>query len=275
MLCNAKNGCLALGDARMDYIRFGSGKRTLIILPGLGDGLTTVKGTALPMSLTYRLFSKDFTVYMFSRRQPLSVPCSTRDMAQDLIAAMDLLGITKADILGVSMGGMIAQHLAADHPERVSRLVLTVTCARPNPMLTGAVQQWVDMAHRGDHTSLMDSNVRLIYSGGYYRKNKWLVPVMGIITKPKSYERFLIQADACLRHNCFDRLKDISCPTLVICGGQDRVVGEVPSRELAEGIPGARLISYHQWGHGVYEEEPTFNETVLSFLLEGEGPCTV
>ena len=271
MLLNAKNGCLTLDNARMDYVRFGSGKRPLIILPGLGDGLTTVKGTALPMALTYRLFGKEFTVYMFSRPQPLPQGCSTRDMAADLKRAMDLLGITKADVLGVSMGGMIAQHLAADYPERVGKLILTVTCSRPNPMLTGAIDQWVDLAKKGNHTALMDSNVRMIYSDGYYRKNKWLVPIMGALTRPKSYDRFLIQAEACRSHDCFDRLNTIFCPTLVIAGGQDAVLGADPSQEIAGRIPGARLITYPQWGHGVYEEEPAFNKTVLSFLLEGDA----
>ena len=268
MLYNAKNGSLTLGNARMDYIRFGSGSRNLIILPGLGDGLTTVKGTALPMALSYRLFARDFTVYMFSRRQPLPDGFSTRDMAQDQKTAMDLLGIEKADILGVSMGGMIAQHLAADYPERVNRLVLAVTCPRANPMLTSAIDRWVEMADKGDHTALMDDNVRQIYSEDYYRKNRWLIPLMGILTKPKSYRRFLIQAEACRSHDCFDRLSTIACPTLVMAGGQDAVVGEAPSRELADNIPGARLLCYPQWGHGVYEEEPAFNKAVLSFLLE-------
>ena len=68
---NAKNGVLKLGDTAMDYIRFGNGKRTLVILPGLGDGLRTVKGTALPMALMYRLFARNFTVYAFSRKNQL------------------------------------------------------------------------------------------------------------------------------------------------------------------------------------------------------------
>ena len=274
MLYNAQNGVLTLDNTRMDYIRFGNGAKNLIILPGLGDGLTTVKGTALPMALTYRMFAKDYTVYMFSRKDPLPAGYTTRDMARDQAEAMDLLGIQKADILGVSMGGMIAQHLAADYPRRVGKLVLTVTCARPTPILTRSVQGWMDMARQGDHTALMDSNVRQIYSDGYYRKNKWLVPVMGVLTKPKSYDRFLIQAQACMGHDCFASLDRITCPTLVIGAELDAVLGTEPSRELAEYIPHSRLIIYPQWGHGVYEEEKSFNTTVLSWLTEEEASCT-
>ena len=71
MLYNAKNGTLNIGNTTMDYIRFGSGQRTLVMLPGLGDGLRSMKGTALPMAFMYREFCKDFTVYAFSRRNEL------------------------------------------------------------------------------------------------------------------------------------------------------------------------------------------------------------
>ena len=78
-----RNGKLALEHGQMDYIRFGSGSRVLVMLPGLGDGLRTVRGTALPMALLYRKFAKNYTVYVFSRREPLAEGMTTRDMAAD------------------------------------------------------------------------------------------------------------------------------------------------------------------------------------------------
>ena len=267
MLYHAKNGTLKIGNDTMDYIRFGNGKRVLLILPGLGDGLQTVKGTALPMALMYRLFAKDFTVYAFSRRNHLPSGYTTRDMARDQAEAMDLLGIDRADIFGVSMGGMIAQHLAIDHPEKANNLILTVTCARPNPILLESVEEWIDCAKRGDHAVFMDSNLRRIYSEKYYRANRWMTPILGRLTKPKSYERFFIQADACLSHNAYDRLQEIRLPTLVIGGEKDLALGGEASREIAAQIHGAELKMYEQWGHGLYEEEKTFNQAVLQFLL--------
>lgn len=266
MLLSAKNGSLPIGDTEIEYIRFGTGKKILIMLPGLGDGLRTMKGTAVPMALMYREFAGAYTVYAFSRRTRLPEGYTTWDMARDQVLAMDELGIEKADILGVSMGGMIAQHLAEDWPERVGKLVLVVTSARPNPVLTGAVTEWMDAALRDDHTALMESNVRLIYSDAYYRKNKRLIPVMGKVTKPKSYDRFLVQARACRSHDCYDRLGQIQAPTFVIGGEQDRCLGGDASREIAERIPGAKMKMYPQWGHGLYEEAEDFYDTVLSFL---------
>ena len=263
---NAKNGTLKMVGGEMDYIRFGTGERVLVMLPGLGDGLRTVKRTALPMAAMYRGFCKEFTVYAFSRKEPLEQKSTTRDMARDVAEAMTLLEIGKADILGVSMGGMIAQHLAIDFPEKVNKLILTVTCARPNPILTESVEEWMALAERGDHAGFMDSNLRRIYSEGYYRKNKWMAPIVGRMTKPKSYDRFFIMAQACLTHDAWDSLKQIQAPTLVVGGEQDKALGGEASREIAERVVGAELKIYPQWGHGVYEEEKDFNRLVMDFL---------
>ena len=262
MLLHAKNGTAAGAD----YIRFGTGRKNLILLPGLGDGLRTVKGTALPMALYYRSLAKDYTVYIFSRKRELSRGCTTRDMARDLKEAMDALGLEKASLVGISMGGMIAQHFAADYPQRLEKLVLAVTSGRENPVLLESLNEWQACAKAGDHMALMDSNIRRIYSDAYYRKNKWMIPLTGNLMKPKSYDRFLIMAEACRSHNAWETLSAIRIPTLVIGGELDRALGGEASRELAARIPGAQLKMYPQWGHGLYEEAIDFLPTVRSFL---------
>ena len=268
MLWNAKYGTLMLGQAQMEYVRFGSGRRVLVMLPGLGESLRSMKGTALPMAAMYREFAGDFTVFVFSRRKPLEPGASIRDMARDQAAAMAQLGIAKADVFGVSMGGMIAQWLAIDFPERVEKLILTVTSAEPNPILRESIAEWVSLAKAQDHTEFMRSNLRRIYSADYCRKNMWLAPIVGQLTKPRSYDRFFIQAEACLNHNAAAYLHRIRAKTLVIGGEQDKSLGGEASRQIAAAIPGAKLKMYPQWGHGLYEEEKGFNRTVLEFLLE-------
>ena len=266
MLFHAKNATLPIDGTTMDYIRFGSGKRILIMLPGLGDGLRTMKGTALPMALLYHAYAREYTVYIFSRKNALPQGYTTRDMARDQRKAMDALGIQRADLFGVSMGGMIAQHFAADYPERVNKLVLAVSSSRPNPVLEESVAEWLACARQDDHTALMDSNVKRIYTDRYYRRNKWMIPITGKLTKPSSYDRFFIQAQACLTHDAFDRLPFVMAPTLVVGGGKDMAVGPEASRELAANIPGARLRIYPEFGHGVYEESRTFHSGILAFL---------
>ena len=268
MFYDAKDGTITLGEAQMEYIRFGRGARVLIMLPGLGDALRTMKGTALPMALMYRMFAKEFTVYAFSRKEPMLMGYTTRDMAGDVAAAMEALGIEKADIFGVSMGGMIAQYLAINYPEKVNKLILTVTCAKPNPILTESVQEWISLAKSGDAAGFMDSNLRRIYSEEYYRQNKWMAPIVGKLTKPKSYDRFFIMANACLTHDAYDSLNQITAPTLVVGGEKDLALGGEASREIAAKIPNSELKMYEQWGHGLYEEAKDFNQLILNYLTD-------
>ena len=152
---NAVNGRLTLSAGTMDYIRFGRGERTLIMIPGVGDGFKTVRGLALPFAVTYRKLSQDFTVYGFSRVNALKSGATTRDMANDLAEAMDALGLEHACVLGVSQGGMIAQWLAIDHPERVDRLILAATAACSNDTMRTVLNDWIYMAERDSYRAIM------------------------------------------------------------------------------------------------------------------------
>ena len=257
--------------AGADFIRFGRGKRILLMLPGLGDGLKTVRGTAVPMAWMYRGFCEYFTVYAISRRRNLPEVYSTREMARDVCRFMEEMNIEKADILGVSMGGMIGQWVAVDYPQKVGKLVLTVTCPCPNPTINGCIGHWIELARKGDHLAFMDSNVQKIYSEAYYQKNKMGIPLVARMTKPESYDRFFTQAAACLNHDALDELNRIRAETLVVGGEKDNCLGGEASRQMADIIPGAKLYMYEQWGHGLYEEAKDFNQIVLDFLLEGEN----
>ncbi|MBE6895161.1 MAG: alpha/beta hydrolase [Ruminococcaceae bacterium] len=268
MLFNAINATVKTDKFSMDYVRFGKGKKILVMLPGLGESLRSVKGTALPMAFMYRKLAKDYTVYIFSRRDNMPQGYTTTDMAADQKAAFDALGINKACVIGVSMGGMIAQHFAADFPGYVQKLALVVTCAKPNSTAEKAINHWITLVKKGSYKAFMDSNVKLIYSDKYYRKNKLLVPFVSIVTKPKSFDRFFIQSSACLEHNAHDKLGRISCPVFVIGGEKDLVVGGDASREIAAAIKGATLKMYSQWGHGLYEEASDFVDIVAEFFRQ-------
>ena len=104
MFYNARNESIDIDNTTVDYISFGKGNRNLIIIPGVGEGLKTVKGLAIPFSIMYKIFAKDFRVYVFSRRNNIPVDFSTEDMANDIINHMERLKLDKADIVGVSQG---------------------------------------------------------------------------------------------------------------------------------------------------------------------------
>lgn len=268
MFLRAKNGSLHLHDGFMDYIRFGSGKKILVMLPGLGDSLRSVKGLALPIALFYRCFAKQYTVYSFSRKRPLQKGCAIADLAADQIEAMDVLGICRADLMGISMGGMIAQQLAIRYPDRIGKLVLVVTCAEPNPLLIESVNEWMDCAKRNDHAALLESNLRRIYSEAFCRKVRRLLPLLLKFFHPRSYDRFLIQAQACLKHDDRSQLPQINAQTLVIGGEMDAALGSAPSQTIAAALPKAELKIYPHGGHGLYYEEKDFRPFVLNFLTK-------
>ena len=261
----AQNGQLQLPGGTTDYIRFGRGGRTLVMIPGVGDGLKTVRGMALPFALLYRALARDFTVYVFSRRRPLDPGTTTRDMAGDLNGALEALGLSGAALVGVSQGGMIAQWLAVDHPDKVRRLVLTVTLSRPNPTVREVIARWSDMARRGDYRGIMRDTAERSYSEKRLKKARLEYRLMGNFGRPRSFERFLIQAGSCVTHDAYDQLGRVACPTLVIGGTEDRIVTGQASVEMAHRIPDCRLYMYEGLGHGLYEEAPDFLRRVGDF----------
>jgi pimeloyl-ACP methyl ester carboxylesterase len=268
MLYNAQNKNMQIGDTDFDYAVFGSGKKKLILIAGLGDGLRTMKGLALPIAILYKDFAKDYTVYMFSRRNKMEDGFTTRDMAKDIIYAMHELNIDKADVVGVSQGGMIAQWMAIDHPEKVNALVLVVTAIQNSEMIENNILRWKQMALDNDHIALMKDNVINMYSEAYAKKNAWATYISGLLTKPKNYDRFLVMADACLTHDTTQYLDRIQSRTLIIAGAKDVTVGVKDSYLLKDKIENSELLVYPQWGHALYEEEKSFNRVVLQFLKE-------
>ena len=248
----------------MDYIRLGSGEKPLVMIPGVGDGLRTVKGMAAPFAVLYRSLTEEFTVYVFSRRTELLPGMTTRDMADDQNRAMKALGLSKVSLVGVSQGGMIAQWQAIDHPERISRLVLAVTMSRPNPTVQEVIGGWMKMAQAGDYKGIIMDTAEHSYTEERLQKTRKMYQLLGNVGKPKSFDRFMIQAKSCLTHDAYDELPRISCPTLVIGGTDDRIATGRASTEIADQIPDSRLKMYLGLGHGLYEN-PDFLEQVKRF----------
>lgn len=266
MFLRARNGSVCIDDTDMDYVSFGKGNNALIMLPGLADGLATVKGMALTLALTYRAYARDYSVFVFSRKNDIPENYSTRDMAEDQAKAMKALGIANANVIGVSQGGMIAQYLAIDHPELVKKLVLAVTLAKQNEIIQSVAGNWLSMAERGDYKSLMIDTAEKTYSDKFLKRYRCLYLLLGHIGKPKDFKRFLIQAKSCIYHNAYSELDKISCSTLILGGACDKIVGKTASVELADKIANSELFIYSGLGHAAYEEAKDFNKRVLCFL---------
>ncbi len=93
---------IAVDGNTTDYEAFGRGTTPLLIIPGLGDGLKTVKGTGLMLRFVYRFLARDFRVYVVSRKNEIKPGYTTREMAADLALVMDRLKLESAHVMGVS-----------------------------------------------------------------------------------------------------------------------------------------------------------------------------
>lgn len=266
MIYNAKNGNIKIENTEMEYVSFGSGDKYLVIIPGLGDALKTVKGTAVPFAWMYREFSDEYSVYIFSRKNHLEMGYSTSDMADEVSYAMNQLGIDNADIIGVSQGGMIAQYLAINYPDKVDKLVLAITTCRKNETLVKTIDKWIDYARKNDYKNLIQNINEKTYTEKRLKYNALMYPILAKFLNRKKMERFIIQANACKKHNAWDEINKIQAKTLIIGGAEDKIVGKEAAAEMASRILGSILKIYPNLGHGAYDEAADFNKVILEFL---------
>ena len=263
---SAKNATLSINGKTMDYVTFGKGKKLLVIIPGLGDGVQTVKGKAQLFSLSYRLLARYYKIYVFSRINELRQGYTTRDMAADVAEAMETLNLDTAYVMGISQGGMIAQWLATDFPERVQRLILAVTTAKPSQLAKERIEHWQKLSQSGNFKHLMLDIAQHSYMQKSYQKWRLLYNIMGRLGRIKDEKRIVIQSQSCLGHDSLGVLKEIQCPTLILGALEDDVIGVNGSKELAKGISGCQLLILKHSGHALYEENKVFQKAVCGFL---------
>ena len=127
------------------------------------------------------------------------------------------------------------------------------------------IETWTEQAKRGDYRGIMLDTARRSYSEKRQKTALLEYRLLGSIGKPKSFDRFLTQAESCVTHDAYDLLDRIACPTLVIGGTEDRIVTGEASVEIAGRIPKAELYLYEGLGHGLYEEAPDFLRRVADF----------
>ena len=263
MFYNVKEDTLKISNTKIDYIRFGTGKKTLIMIQGLNTG--GIKGAGLSLAFMYRIFAKDYKVYLFDRRPNVWEGITVRDFAKDIADAMDELQISDADVFGVSQGGMIGQCLAIDRPDLVHKLVLAVTLSKNNDTVKSVIDSWVTMTEQGSMKELVTDMAFKMYSAEYVKRYRLFLPLLTILQKPKDVKRFILLAKSCLTCNTYEELEKIKCSVFVIGGKQDEVVGGYASNEIADKL-NCEMYIYENLGHAAYEEAKDFNQKVLDFL---------
>ena len=258
-----QNGQVKFSDAYMYYTSFGRGIKPLVMLPGLST--RGVKGAEISLFWMYRIFSKQYKVYFFDRINPVPKVYSIENMADDTVLSMKELKIEKAAVFGVSMGGMIAQSIAAKYPEMVDKLILAVTSSRPNETINSVVSKWIKYAEAEDYISLNRDVFSKMYSDNYLKKNRFLLPVAERLAKPDDLSKFMICANACLHFDGYNSLNHIQCPVMVLGGKKDKVVTGKASEEIAEKIK-CDIFMYDELGHAAYDEAKDFNQRIYDFL---------
>jgi len=210
-------------------------------------------------------------------------PYSIAGMADDAAGLLDELKIERAHVVGVSMGGMIAQELALQHPSRVRGLVLACTFPEPDEGVRRTREQ--SLSELGgsvgtdgkvaldlskiDPMMVFQSLMPRVFTPAFLMSElpKLMQLFGGALQWGISLDAIMAQVEATIAHRTTDRLHQIKAPTLVITGDADNLIPPANSDVIARAIPGAKLVKIPGGSHGFNFETPElFNREILSFL---------
>jgi pimeloyl-ACP methyl ester carboxylesterase len=258
-----------VGSYEIQNVDEGSGFPVVLIHGLAGDHTAW----AAPM----QSWSRDHRVLAFDNRgagqsTQVDEPISTEDMARDTLALMDEVGIDRAHVVGRSMGGAIAQHMALMEPERVHTLVVLASFAKLDPVgvrvLTNMRQvlEWRD--DWGDHARHSVAN--FVSPAFFNEKPEAIAQIEDLIggetRLPACYIR---QNHACLEHDTLDRLAEITCPTLILAGGSDPICSLTSTRWMQDGFPNAESVIFDGSSHFFLIEQPErFMEVMGEWLAK-------
>lgn len=251
-----------IGDININYSTQGSGE-PLVMIMGFGSAM---EGWYFQTSF----FSKHFRVVLLDNRgaggsdKPKG-PFTIRMMADDVIHLMDYLEIEKAHVMGASMGGMIAQEISINYPERVNKLVLACTYAKRGETFSN-ISDGAKL--NGSPAGRMTAIIDLAFNKPLYRF------VFGFLARFRSIPQgspdaagIEGQSAAVMSHDTLDRLGSITSETLVIVGTRDRLIDPAASEVIASKIPKNKLVKI-EGGSDTFmvENKDEFNREVLNFL---------
>jgi 3-oxoadipate enol-lactonase len=247
-----------LSGTELNYERAGSGEPLLLIQGMSGNHLAW--GPPFSSQL-----ERDFEVISFDNRgiglsRAAADPFTIAEMAADTAELMEALELESAHVLGISMGGMIAQELALAHPGLLRSLTIGCSyCGGEGSQLMDPAdfQGLVEAMGSGDQDRVFRAMYELNLSPGFRAEESRyaeFTAMAGALPAPRQTIGFQLQA--IMAHDTHDRLPGIAVPTLVIHGTVDRVLGYPNGPLIASLIPGARLETYEDVGHMFWWEQP-------------------
>ncbi len=251
----------------MKYFKFGEGKKTFVIIPGVA--VQSVMGLAFAVEDAYRIFEKDYTAYLFDRRQDMPEGYSIADMARDTAKAIKTLGLNDVYLFGASQGGMIAMTIAIENSDLVRKLVVGSSAARVDAGIYKKAGEWVKLAKEGDATGLYLSFGKAVYPPETYSDYEEALKKVARTVKKEELESFITMTSALENFDITDKLDLIDCPVLLLGSEDDNVLGAEATREIAGHLgdkPGFEMHMYNGYGHAAYDTAPDYKERILKFF---------
>lgn len=253
----------------VNYSLEGEGPQTVVLVNGLADDLQTwAYQTPSLLEAGYRVLTFD-NRGIGQTSKPVG-PYSTELLAADTKALVDSLGITDFHLMGVSMGGMIAQTYALNHPSDLRSLTLACTYAAPGPFCSRMFAMWADIAQVQGVPMVMRDVTLWAFTLDFFReREEELVEfetAMRFMDQP--VHAYLAQLAVIQDHDARADLAKVTTPTYVIAGDEDILIPTRLSHELHELIPGSTW-STTPGGHGcIWEHPDEFNSAFVGFLNE-------
>lgn len=261
----AETGTLKIKNGKLEFIKFGRGTDAFVILPGLSyDGFFN---QAKEIERAYGIFAEKYTVYLIGRNLKPKTGYSVKDIADDTAEAFRQLGIVNADVLGVSLGGMVAQVLAINYPKLIKKLVLSSTLSRPNETFLNGLTRWESLAKNNDICALASEFNATIYSPDTLKKYAAELSAMQLVASEEKTACFIAYVNAAKHFDEFTSLKKIKAETFVIGAQNDKITTASAAQETAKAL-NCRYYEYKNFGHAVFDEAPDYKERVYNFLAK-------
>ncbi|MCW4034496.1 MAG: alpha/beta hydrolase [Candidatus Bathyarchaeota archaeon] len=248
------------------YVKFGEGDKPLLVFSG-GPGNYLPSDLMIRLFGQFKLLSKNYVVYVMSRKSGLPEGYTTRDMAKDYATVINTeFGGGPLDVMGMSYGGLIVQHLAADYPELIRRMVIAMSVYQFSDKGNKLDMRFAHLLSENKRRAALSSMGDSMDNGikrGMLKLFLWLIaPIM--YGKPEHPTDLVVEGKAELLHNTKSRLAEIKVPTLVIGGDNDFYCPVERLRETADGIAGSELVIYEGKGHMISGKQ--FDKDLLAFL---------
>jgi pimeloyl-ACP methyl ester carboxylesterase len=249
----------------MNYLKFGTGDKTLVMLPGLSVKSVLLMGDAVKNA--FRAFDKDYTIYLIDRREDVPPVYTVADMARDTAEKMKELGLEDVCLFGASQGGMMAILIAAWYPELVHKLVLGSTAAKISDLGNSVIGGWVSLSEKRDGEALYLDFLKKVYPAYLFDQFKDIFIATGKSVTEEEFARFIIIAKGAVGFDATYELDKIKCPVLVVGSEDDAVLGSAVSYDIARCL-GCRIHMYKDYGHDCYDTAPDFRDRMFNFFNE-------